>query len=125
MSHPSEYGRLRFCPKCGSDKLRRDWFPGDQPPGAQAPKDMRHPRVGCEYVCEGCGFGVWIAKSRRVLSAEMNFAQMRKRAPVKFTEACVGEEVARAYLDTKRDPPMIRTMKEKVFKKLRELGASR
>ena len=116
MSHPSEYGMLRFCPKCGVESVQRDYFPG----GAAAVRNAKQPKVGAEYICQTCGFGFWISKSRRVLSAQLNHAESRKRAPVKFTEKCVGSEVARAYL-SESEPPRIKTMKERIFRKLRGL----
>lgn len=128
MSRPSNYGQLRFCPKCGCDKLIRDWFPADSKEDIHN-KGAKHPKMGCEYVCESCGFGFVISKSRRVLFADSNFARERQRAPVKFTEACIGKEVTDLYLN--RDKimrvrersgiPMLVMVKEKV---LRTLGLS-
>lgn len=118
MSKPSKYGErhLRFCPKCGIERLLRDYFPGEFP-GAIGSKQ---PKVGTEFLCESCGFSFWISKSRRVLFAELKFSQDRKRAPVKFTEACVGTEVAELYLKSV-DPPALGSLKKKLIRKLKSL----
>jgi hypothetical protein len=112
VSHPSQYGRLRFCPTCGIDNVERDYFPGGTPTA-----NAKQPKVGAEYVCKTCGFAFWISKSRRVLYAEQQFAKDRKRAPVKFTEACIGSEVTAQYL-RESEPPMIKTMSNKLLAKL-------
>lgn len=98
MHGPSKYGQLRFCPKCGLERLKRDYFPTNDPPGAFAPKEMKHPANGCEYLCENCGFSFVIAKSRREHFADRLHKEHRKlRAGVTFNTKCVGEDVARAY----------------------------
>lgn len=98
MSEKSNYGKLRFCPKCGVEGLERDFFP-DGPP---RPNVRTHsPKNGVEYVCEVCGFGFIVAKSRRVMSAEVNAKDMRsKRPPVQFSERSVGSDVANEFLRT-------------------------
>jgi len=117
MAHPSEYGRLRFCPKCGCEKIRRDYFMAET---ADKP-GVKQVKVGCEYICDSCGFAFWISKSRRRLTAEANMSEARKRADVRFTEKCVGSEVARTYIAQRQGPPMLKMLKEKV---LRRMGLS-
>lgn len=112
MSHPSEYAKLRFCPKCGCDKIKRDYFNAED----GNTRGVKQRTVGVEFICELCGFGFWISKSRRVLLAERNFARERKRPNVKFEEKCVGTEVARAFLSHK-EPPRFVSLKEKLLNK--------
>lgn len=117
MSKPSKYGErhIRFCPKCGMERLRRDWFLGA--PGIFGKKQ---PKVGAEFVCDSCGFAFWVSKSRRVLCAESLQKEARSRAPVKFTAACVGEEITNLYLRSV-DPPVIGMLKERIVNKLKGL----
>jgi len=102
MAKPSRFAFLRFCPKCGLDKLKRDYFPaenGNPPPG------VKMVRLGCEYLCEGCGFSFVIGKSRREHFADRLHREHRTlRNGVTFTEHCVGKEVAQKFNESRPEP---------------------
>lgn len=90
---------IRFCPRCGSDRLERDWHHQSPPqsggPEKQGERNRRQCADGSEWICHTCGFGFKITKSSRWNLAEVLIGNDRRlRNAVKFSRECVGDEVA-------------------------------
>lgn len=91
---------IRFCPKCGVASLERDFSHQAPPqPGGGGVLGRKQIKTGTEWWCVICGFSFCIKKSVNWETAEQMFSAERKsRNGVKFTEECVGTEIATAFL---------------------------
>jgi rubredoxin len=86
MSKHGDYSGLRFCPRCGLERLEFDRY------------RERKSIPAAEYVCGGCGFGFRIQKSARVEDADLLFKRSRQVRVGKFHEG-IAPEVAEAFLE--------------------------
>jgi predicted RNA-binding Zn-ribbon protein involved in translation (DUF1610 family) len=103
MAGPSQYGKMSFCPKCGCNKIKRDFYPAETFDHTQG---SRHPKEGVEYICELCGFGFLIGKSRRVYMADRLHREHRQlRANVQFSDQSIDPDVASTFLATLPQKP--------------------
>ena len=92
---------IRFCPYCGVQSLERDWYKQAPPaPGGGGGKGVKQVASGMEFICRTCGFGFRIGKSARwQLVEELHRRERRQRNNVTFDTPCVGEDIAKAFLE--------------------------
>lgn len=75
------FGKIKFCPECGVESLKRDFYRTDHK-GERSSDGLTRDDGPPEYVCSICGFAFRISPSLRYRHAEIYFKEHRQMRPV-------------------------------------------